>query len=370
MSGGVDSSVAAALLLEQGCDVVGLFMRLGHEAPADDACSTSRRQGCCSAADAADARFVAGRLGIPFYALNFEAEFGRIIDYFADEYARGRTPNPCVICNEHLKFGRLLEYARAVGADGVATGHYARIEHADGRPKLLRGRDRDKDQSYVLFSLTRDALERTQLPVGAMTKDEVRRKAEAIGLPVHDKPDSTDICFAPDRDYARIVRERRPDAFQPGEVRDPSGRVIGRHEGIGHYTIGQRRGLGIALGSPAYVTEINVQDRVVTLGPREHLMRRELIASQIRWFSDPPAEPIRANVQIRYGHRAAPATVEALPDGQMRALFDEAQPAITPGQAAVVYREDEVLGGGWIEKAGAGEAGGQGSGVRGQGANG
>lgn len=352
MSGGVDSSVAAALLLEQGYHVTGLFMRLGVELPEPEVCDSSRRQGCCSKADADDARFVAGKLGIPFFALNFKDEFDRIIQYFADEYARGRTPNPCVMCNEHLKFGRLLEYARTIDADGVATGHYARIEQRDGRACLLRGIDRGKDQSYVLFGLSRDALERTYLPIGGMHKDEVRCRAEQLGLPVHDKPDSTDICFAPDRDYARIVRERHPEAFEPGEVRDSTGRVLGEHKGIANYTIGQRHGLGIAMGKPAYVTGIDPATRVVTFGPREELLRYELLASRFRWLANPPTGTIRVEAQIRYSHRAAAAVVTPMGNEQVRIRFDIPQPAITPGQAVVAYDGEQVLGGGWIEQAG------------------
>jgi tRNA-specific 2-thiouridylase len=351
MSGGVDSSLAAALLVEAGCDVTGLFMRIGAAGPADAADAPPRHQGCCSAGDAADARFVAGKLGIPFFALNFRDEFDRIIDEFADEYARGRTPNPCVLCNDRLKFGRLLDYARAVGADAVATGHYARIETVDGRPALLRAVDRAKDQSYVLFGIGRDALTRTRFPIGGMAKDEVRRRAEALGLPVHDKPDSADICFVPDRDYARVVRERRPDAFRPGDVRDADGTRLGRHEGTPNFTIGQRRGLRIALGVPVYVTEIDAAANTVTVGRKADLLRRSLTASGATWLVDSPTAPIRAHAQIRYSHAAAPALVSPTSQGGVNVRFDEAQPAITPGQAVVFYDNDRVLGGGWIDSA-------------------
>lgn len=349
MSGGVDSSVAAAMLRDEGFDVVGLFMRIGVEMPVPGpGCAV--RPACCSVADADDARLVAGRLGIPFFAVNFKEEFDGIVDHFAAEYARGRTPNPCILCNERLKFGSLLRYARAIGAGSIATGHYARIERRGGRHALLKAVDRGKDQSYVLFGLAPELLAHVRFPVGILTKADVRRRAEKRALPVHDKPDSSDICFAPDRDYARVIRPLRPEAFRPGEVRDADGRVVGRHDGIGHYTIGQRRGLRIALGVPHYVTAIDPEANVVTIGPREDLLRRGLLASRVRWIVDEPQEPIRADVQIRYRHAAAPATVEPLCDGSVRVCFDVPQPAITPGQAAVFYREDEVLGGGWIDR--------------------
>ena len=351
MSGGVDSSVAAALLAREGYRVVGLFMRLGAEPVEADACEPSRHQGCCSAADAADARRVAGQLGIGFYALNFRDEFDRIIDYFADEYAAGRTPNPCIVCNQTLKFGRLLAYADAVGARYVATGHYARIGTRDGQPVLRRGVDADKDQSYALFGIDRHVLPRVRFPVGAMTKNAVRAAAHEMGLPVHAKPDSTEICFVPDRDYARVVRQRRPEAFRPGEVRDHTGKVVGSHDGLPQFTIGQRRGLGIALGKPVYVTQIDPAANTVTLGPREKLARRGLLAGQVNWLVDPPTAPFRAAARIRYQHRPAEATVEPLAGDRIRVLFDAPQPAVTPGQAVVLYDNDIVLGGAWIDEA-------------------
>lgn len=369
MSGGVDSSVTACLLHEQGYEVTGLFMRTGvHEEPSPQAaaCATTtangasrstslpvlehdRHRGCCSAIDASDARSVAGRLGVPFFALNFKGQFDRIIDYFVSEYERGRTPNPCVMCNEYLKFGRLAEYGRAVGADYVATGHYARIEQHDGQYRLLRGIDTAKDQSYVLFGIGRENLARTLLPIGGMTKSEVREHARRFGLPVSEKPDSVDICFVPDRDYARVVRERRPQAFVPGRVVDVTGREVGRHDGIANFTIGQRRGLGIALGEPAYVVAIDAETHTVTVGPRSALGRHELTAERMHWLIDPPAKPFRASVKIRYAHTAAPATVTPRGENAVHVCFDEPQFAVTPGQAAVIYDDDVVLGGGWIE---------------------
>jgi len=357
MSGGVDSSVAACLLAEQGYEVIGLFMRIGShapQAPGSEALNrpghASRRQGCCSAADAHDARRVAARLGLAFYVLDFERQFDRIIDYFADEYRRGRTPNPCVVCNEQLKFGRLVEYADAIGAHYVATGHHARIERRAGRYVLCRGRDPHKDQSYVLAGVDRRLLARMLLPVGAMTKAQVRAYARRVGLDVHDKPDSVEICFAPEGDYTRIVRRRRPEAFQPGPVRDRQGRLLGRHGGIANFTIGQRRGLGIAAGVPIYVTALDASTNTVVVGPRCELFHRRLLADRVNWLVDEPAAPVRAQVKIRYTHTPAPALVEPLPDGRARVCFDDPQPAITPGQAVVFYDGALVLGGGWIER--------------------
>jgi len=370
MSGGVDSSVAACLLVEQGYDAMGLFMRVGAKEGAtvrDDtgtaagvvADSATRRahQGCCSASDAADARFVAGMLGIPFYALNFEDEFDRIIDYFADEYARGRTPNPCVVCNDRLKFGKLMDYADAVGADYVATGHYARIARRDGRPTLLRGRDLQKDQSYVLFGLRRDILDRVLFPVGELTKPEVRTIAARYGLPNRDKPDSVEICFVPDRNYARVVRERRPDGFVEGDFVDESGRIVGRHKGIGRYTIGQRRGLGIAAGRPIYVTQLDVLNNRVTVGDDEALRCPSLLADRLNLLVDELGDCFEAQVKIRYLHNAVPATIHTLDGGKVRVVFDEPQRAVTPGQAVVFYDGDTVLGGAWIESAEKGTSG-------------
>ncbi len=358
MSGGVDSSVAACLLVEQGYEVMGFFMRVGAKEPeVAETCSTTAsprtHQGCCSAIDAADARYVAGMLGIPFYALNFQEEFDGIINYFADEYARGRTPNPCVVCNDRLKFGKLVEYADAVGAKYIATGHYARVVERNGRPALARSVDRQKDQSYVLFGLRRDILDRVMFPIGDMTKPQVREIAARFNLPNQNKPDSVDICFVPDRAYARIVRERRPDSFAEGDVLDSEGSVIGRHNGVPNYTIGQRRGLGIAAGKPVYVTQLNVERNTVTLGDDEELLAPGLLGSRANMLinvdvqSDEPS--FRADVKIRYLHQATPATVHLLPDNRVRITFDEPQRAVTPGQAVVFYDGDTVLGGCWID---------------------
>ena len=351
MSGGVDSSLAACLLQEQGYEVLGLFMRTGIKPPeSSPSANTPAHRGCCSAADAADARSVAGMLGIPFYCLNFQRDFDRIIDYFADQYAAGRTPNPCVVCNADLKFGRLIDYADAVGADYIATGHYARVEERNGVLRLCRGADPTKDQSYVLFGISRTVLPRLLLPIGGLTKEKVRGQAARIGLPVCDKPDSMEICFVPDDDYARLVRRRRPEAFQPGQVIDREGNVLGAHDGLANFTIGQRRGLGIAAGHPIYVTRLNVPANTVTVGPREELLRRQCLTRSLNFLADVPAGSFRAEVKIRYLHRAAAATVTPGDDRTAVVTFDQPQSAITPGQAAVFYDDDMVIGGGWIDE--------------------
>jgi len=364
MSGGVDSSVAAALLQREGYEVIGVFLRLGSpdgvESHADDseACSTGSgksKQGCCSVLDAADARRVAAILGVPFYVLNFQKDFSRIIDYFVDEYNRGRTPNPCVRCNDWLKFGRLAQYARAVGADYLASGHYARIgiDPATGGRSLLRGRDRRKDQSYVLFGMSRETLDHTLLPIGDMEKQAVRAVAEEMKLPVYNKPDSQEICFVPDQDYAALVRRRTPDAVRPGELITADGVVVGKHAGHQHFTIGQRKGVGVAFGRPIYVVDIDPNSNRVTLADRETLCRNALVAKDVNWLSDRPrpvAEAISCAAKIRYNHEAQAATV-VLSDDTMTVRFVEPQSAITPGQAVVVYDGDVLLGGGWIEQA-------------------
>lgn len=376
MSGGVDSSVAACLLKEQGYGVVGVFMRLGAEryqtvkspaakpicasqtsvslpiaaesSPTSHPTDPPRSKGCCSAADAGDARQVAGRLGIPFYALNFEHDFDRLIDYFTEEYANARTPNPCIRCNQWLKFGRLVAYADVVGADLIATGHYARTDLADHRPRLQRARDAKKDQSYVLFGIRPEVLRRTLFPLGELTKGQVRAHARRFGLTIHDKPESQDICFVPDGDYARLVRARRPEAFTQGDIRHVDGRLVGRHEGLPHYTIGQRRGLGVAMGAPVYVARLDAAGGTVVVGPRESVLSGAAWAEGVCWLCEPPGGAIRVEAQIRYHHLAAPAVVRPMERGRARIEFDQPQSAVTPGQAVVFYRGDEVLGGGWL----------------------
>src|SRR6266852_3848183 len=269
MSGGVDSSVAALLLKQQGYEVIGLFMRTGVHGAADD--SPSRKKGCCSALDAGDARRVADRLDIPFYALDFEQDFDRIIDYFADEYLAGRTPNPCVVCNNWLKFGKLWSYGKQLQADYIATGHYAQVRADDGRLDLCRAVDDDKDQSYVLFGLRRSILPRLLFPIGGLRKDEVRSLAREAGLGVHDKPDSVEICFVPDGDHAALIRRRRPELVTAGHIVDTAGNVLAEHDGIENFTIGQRKGLGFAAGRRRYVLKIVPGHNQVTIGDREEL---------------------------------------------------------------------------------------------------
>lgn len=319
--------------------------------PPETSCSPAgQHQGCCSASDAVDARRVADLLGIPFYALNFEEQFGRIVDYFVAEYSAGRTPNPCIVCNNWLKFGKLLEYADSVQADYVATGHYARIlPDEDQKPGLYRAADPAKDQSYVLFGIQRDALGRLAFPVGGYRKDEIRRIASAHGLRVADKPDSQEICFVPDRDHARFVRQRRLSGDTSGEIVTTSGQLVGRHEGLEQFTVGQRRGLGVALGERRYVVTIDPATRRVVVGRREELARSELSAAGANWLVDPPAGPFAAEVKIRYRTGAVPATVEILPGERFRVGFHQPCLGIAPGQAAVCYQGDRVLGGGWIE---------------------
>ncbi len=356
MSGGVDSSVAAGLLRREGHEVIGVFMR--HGMVAEPACRVEaapsaragRRQGCCSAADAADARRVADALGIPFYALNFQDQFEQIIDYFVAEYRSGRTPNPCVVCNTWLKFGKLFEYADSVGAEWVATGHYARLLPAEPpqAPALLRAQDSAKDQSYVLFGIERHLLGRLRFPVGEYRKEEIRALAVRMGLPVATKPDSQEICFVPDRDHARLVRQRAgPDSV--GEIVTTAGARVGYHRGLEHFTVGQRKGLGLALGKRQYVVRIEPETRRVVVGSWEELARQELTAAEANWLVDPPVGGFRAEVKIRYRSPAYPAWVEPLAERRFRVRFDQPCHGIAPGQAAVVYDGPRVLGGGWIE---------------------
>ncbi len=375
MSGGVDSSVAACLLRDQGYDCVGVFMRVGRHAPAAAACPVPGaetparrvRHGCCSASDASDARAVAGRLGIPFYAINFEDEFDEIIEYFVSEYAAARTPNPCIVCNMRLKFGKLLRWADMMDAEYVATGHYARVVPAPpevARPPqnlaLARARHLAKDQSYVLFGIRRADLRRCLFPLGEIAdKEAVRALAAELGLRVHDKPESQEICFVPDNDYRRLVRERRPEAFAPGEVRDQRGRVLGKHAGVAGFTVGQRRGLRIAAGFPIYVTRLDPDSNTVIVGGRDALLSGGLVADGINWLSDPPPPDAsrRVSTRIRHMHAPAPGTMRVTADpvsdlpAAVRATFDRPQPAVTPGQAAVFYAGEYVLAGGWIREA-------------------
>ncbi|MBL8876538.1 MAG: tRNA 2-thiouridine(34) synthase MnmA [Phycisphaerae bacterium] len=392
MSGGVDSSVAAALLQQDGYEVVGCFMRLGSPGESLDAlipyeeaaaCPTPTaqqngrtirigHQGCCSINDAADARAVAAQLGVGFYVCNFKKDFGRIIDYFAGEYARGRTPNPCVRCNDWLKFGKLHDYAQQIGADFVASGHYARIgrdEH--GRATLLKGIDDDKDQSYVLFGASRDRLEHMMLPIGGLEKPRVRELAKSFGLPVFDKPDSQEICFVPDNDYAGLLEKRDASLAREGAFVDTSGRAVGTHKGQHQFTIGQRRGLNLALGYPVYVVNKDSATNTVVVGPKEALACASCTCAEANWLIHPTELsaasaldgwfPVLA--KYRYNTPAAYAHARLLPDdtspspsgrpGAFEVEFDSPQEAVAPGQALVLYARHQpelVLGGGWISK--------------------
>lgn len=367
MSGGVDSSVAAHLLIEQGHEVIGVFMRHGEHSPAA-ACEigaagagggsallpvvtrADHKQGCCTASDAEDARRVADRLDIPFYAIDLQEEFRRIIDYFVADYATGRTPNPCVMCNNWLKFGKLFDYADSVGAEFVATGHYARrSDAAGGPPQLLCGIDRQKDQSYVLFGVRRELLPRMLLPVGGFEKPRIRELAGRVGLRVADKRDSQEICFVTSGHHAEFVRARRGGGDSSGEIVTTEGRVVGRHEGIEAFTIGQRKGLGVAMGEPYFVVSIDASSRRVVIGRKESLARGELTARDTNWLADPPADEFRCLAKIRYNSPATPATAAILPGDRLRVVFDEPRFGIAPGQAVVCYDGERVLGGGWIE---------------------
>jgi tRNA-specific 2-thiouridylase len=349
MSGGVDSSVAACLLQEQGYEVIGLFMRTGAEAASDN--RTDRKRGCCSAWDAGDARQVADQLGIRFYALDFEEVFNRVIDYFADEYLVGRTPNPCVVCNSWLKFGKLWTYGRELEADWIATGHYARIERQANHVELHQALDSAKDQSYVLFVLKKSILGRILFPLGGLHKEEARALARRRGLPVSEKPDSVEICFVPDNDHAAFIQRRQPDRRTAGIIVDTRGNVLAEHNGLENFTVGQRRGLGIAAGRRRYVLRLVPSTNEVVVGDKSELLTRGLLASNVNWLVEPSqADPYWCLAKIRYRHEPAQALVSALPGSRARVVFTEPQSAVTPGQAVVFYDGTRVLGGGWIDK--------------------
>ncbi|MAY76004.1 MAG: tRNA 2-thiouridine(34) synthase MnmA [Phycisphaerae bacterium] len=375
MSGGVDSSVAAALLVKAGYDVVGVFMRLGSPGEtldeltdAAESCEAGAsvrigKQGCCSVSDAADARQVAAELGIPLYVVNFKKDFGRIIDYFVDAYAEGRTPNPCVRCNDWLKFGKLHEYAKQIGAEAVASGHYARVESGPDGPRLLRGVDGSKDQSYVLFGAPREQLGAMMLPVGGFEKSAIREMARERGLPVFDKPDSQEICFVPDNDYAGLVERRRPELAASGQIIDSSGEKLGEHGGQHRFTIGQRRGVGVALGHPIYVIDKDPAHNTVTVGAREAMLVERVEVGEANWLVEPPSEPRRVLAQYRSHAEPVVASLSMLDDaveagpsgrsGRFGIRFGEPQAAVAAGQAIVLYdieEPDVVLGGGWIER--------------------
>lgn len=360
MSGGVDSSAAAHLLLEQGYEVVGVFMRHGEESA--ESCEldngtnpllpilqgrTDHKQGCCSASDALDARRVADRLGIPFYALDLQSDFARIVDYFVDEYTHGRTPNPCVQCNNWIKFGRLFDYADSVGAEYVATGHYAQLVEREGEPALIRGVDSRKDQSYVLAGIARQYLRRMLLPVGGFVKPDIRELAAKVGLKVADKRDSQEICFVTSGKHGDFVRARN-ESQTAGNFVTTDGQVVGQHAGIESFTIGQRKGLGIALGEPHFVVRIDPKSNEVVLGKKEDLLAPELVATEVNWLVDRPPSKFQGLAQIRYNSQPVQAAIEPVSDDEFRVVFDEPASGIAPGQLCVIYDGDRVMGGGWI----------------------
>ncbi|MFT7667741.1 MAG: tRNA-specific 2-thiouridylase [Planctomycetota bacterium] len=348
MSGGVDSSVAAWMMGEEDYEVIGLFMRNGVKVEE----SETRKKSCCSTSDARDARMVAAKLGLSFHSLDLSKEFRQIITYFLDEYAAGRTPNPCAVCNRDLKFDELLRFADELGAEGIATGHYARLDIIDGRVHVRRGVDRNKDQSYQLFCVAEENLRRTRLPLGGLQKPEVRAMAEKIGLRTAKKADSQEICFVPSNDYRELLKQEGRE-LHPGEFRDTAGKVIGTHEGTEHFTIGQRRGHGIGGGRPLYVVEVNPETGTVVLGGREEAdfisMR---IDGGLNWigFDLPESGEFRCTVQHRY-HCVPAAALVRVTDGKAHVLFDEPQLAVTAGQGAAFYEGDRLLGGGWISSA-------------------
>ncbi len=349
MSGGVDSSVAAALYREQGHEVIGMTMQIWDysrfDAPDGETFGT-----CCSLDDVYDARRVAESLGIPFYVVNFEEYFQEmVIDPFCDDYFNGRTPNPCVLCNQVLKFEILLRRARELQADWLATGHYAQIVEEGGQYRLRKGADEQKDQSYFLFTLNQEQMRTVRFPLGGMTKEEVRGHASRLGLRVAEKPESQDICFVPDGDYVRFLEEERGSGALDGDIVHVSGKVVGHHRGIYRYTIGQRKGLGISWPEPLFVVGIDAGKKQVVVGEKPHLARSGFTVYGTSWTQERPHGDIDARCRIRYRHREVPARIEPLPGNRARVTLTVPQNGVTPGQAAVFYRGSEVVGGGWIE---------------------
>lgn len=347
MSGGVDSSVTAYLLKEQGYEVIGATMQIWQ----DDKEFIEREGGCCSLSAVADARRVANKIGIPFYVMNFKDAFKKnVIDYFVDEYMEGRTPNPCVACNKFIKFSSFLDKAMTLGIDYVATGHYAIIEKQNNRYIIRKSEDDKKDQTYALYNLTQFQLERTLMPCGRYKKSEIREIAKKIGLRVHNKKDSQEICFIPDNDHGEYIKNRFPSKVRQGNFVDKSGNVLGTHKGIVYYTIGQRKGLDIALGKPMYVVDINPFRNEVVLGNLDDLLNTELIAKDVNYIPfDNLKEPMEVEAKIRYSQIPSKAVITPMEDGRVKVNFNEKQRAITKGQSVVFYKGDLLIGGGIIE---------------------
>lgn len=348
MSGGVDSSVAAYLLKQQGYEVIGVTMQIWQK---EDNQTVEENGGCCGLSAVEDARRVAQMLDIPYYVMNFREEFDqKVIQYFMQEYLHGRTPNPCIACNRYVKWEALLNRSLAIGADYIATGHYARIERLEnGRYAIRRSATLAKDQTYALYNLTQEQLCRTLMPVGAYSKDEIRRIAGEIHLQVAGKPDSQDICFVPDGDYARYIEEQAGAKLPPGNFVTSDGTVLGTHKGIIHYTVGQRKGLGLALGFPAFVLEIRPETNEVVIGTKEESMANTLRADHLNWMSvENLTKPLRVFAKIRYNHKGVWCTIEKTGEDEVLCTFEEPQRAVTPGQAVVFYDGEYVLGGGTI----------------------
>jgi len=348
MSGGIDSSVAAAILKKEGYDVIGVTFRMWPK----EECGQSAGRACCDLESVTRARAVAGQLKMPYYVFDFSSEFKKeVIDYFCAQYAKGLTPNPCVICNEKIKFGLLFGKARSLGASYLATGHYARVLKRGARYILREGADKKREQSYFLFSLAQEQLKRAVFPLGGLTKERCRVMAKRFGLMTYDTVSSQDICFAQDKRYADFIRRRTGIGIKPGEIVDSLGKVLGSHKGIPYYTIGQRRGLGIAFSQPLYVTAIDVKHNRIIVGIKKDVLKKSLIAEKLNWISrDGIKRPVRLMAMIRYNHKKVKAMVRSVGNGIVRVDFDKPQEAPTPGQAVVFYERDIVVGGGWIRK--------------------
>ncbi|MCK8825244.1 tRNA 2-thiouridine(34) synthase MnmA [Fuchsiella alkaliacetigena] len=348
MSGGVDSSLTAALLKERGYEVIGITMQIW---PTDE--TVAGEQSCCSLSAVEDARAVAYQLDIPFYVVNFEDIFAeKVIDYFVEEYAQARTPNPCIMCNQEVKFKAFLKKSLELDGDYMATGHYAKIEHNSEERHLIRkAEDEDKDQSYTLYGLTQQQLERTLMPLGEFKKSETRELAKEFGLAVHDKPDSQEICFIPDDDYNRFLAENYPEIIEPGPILDLEGNKLGKHKGLPFYTIGQRRGLGLSYHKPLYVVELDSERNALIVGDNQDVFGKKLIATEVNWVAIPRLEKeMEVEAKVRYNVSPAKANIYPLSTGRVKVEFETKQRAITPGQAVVFYQQDILIGGGIIEQ--------------------